>query len=63
MAARKQKRPWPPNCELCNISSLTSVSGVLYPPRSPAPSARDFSSSKEAPPVTSCRSSLQHYMH
>ena len=34
MAARKQKRPWPPNCELCNFSSLTSVSGVLQPPRS-----------------------------
>lgn len=42
-----------------NDEKLTKVSGVEYPPRNPAPSANDFSSSNDAPPVTSCLSNLQ----
>ena len=41
-----------------SLWQLTKVSGVEYPPLRPAPSAKDFSSSKDAPPVTSCRNNL-----
>jgi hypothetical protein len=37
------------------LSLAARVVGVEYPPLSPAPSARDFSRSMLAPPVTHCR--------